>query len=110
MHSVPHLSLPLRMSSNRFATVEQDTDKEAADCVFVIMSFPTGFRSEEPDFGIDDPSFQMQPINVDQIAQAIADYEPRVDAHIETIDLEDGTTTVKVEVTLPTSDELPEEA
>jgi len=110
MDSVPHLSLPLRLSGDRFAQVGQDTDREAADCVFVIMCFPRGVRAEEPDFGIDDPTFETQPIDVDDIAQAISDYEPRVDAEIETIDLPDGTTTVKVNVTLPTSDELPEEA
>lgn len=107
---IPHLSLPLRLSGNRYATVEQDTDGEAADCVKVITSFPLGFRAEDLDFGISDPSFQTQPIDVDQIAQAIADYEPRVDASIDTVDLADGTTTVDVRVTLPTSDELPEEA
>jgi len=107
---VPHLSLPFRLSGTGYATVEQDTDREAADCVFVIMSFERGVRAEEPDFGIEDPTFETQPIDVDDIAEAISNYEPRVNADIETIDLPDGTTTVKVNVTLPTSDELPEES
>lgn len=107
---IPHLSLPLRLAGSSYAQVGQDTDREAADCVFVIMSFPRGTRAEEPNFGIDDPTFQTQPIDVDDIANAIAEYEPRVDAEIDTVDLPDGSTTVRVQVTLPTSDELPEEA
>jgi phage baseplate assembly protein W len=109
MDFIPHLAIPMRIVNGQYATRQQDTDPEAADCVRNILAFEKGSRIEDMDFGIEDPTFQTMPIDIDDIAQAIGDYEPRVDAEIETEDLPDGTEIVHISVTLPTSDESPEE-
>jgi phage baseplate assembly protein W len=103
MDSVPHLSMPMRVIGDSYETVQQDTDAEASQCVRNILSFGKGDRIEDLDFGIDDPTFQTQPIDIDDIARAISEYEPRVDAEIETEDLPDGQTSVRVYVSLPDS-------
>lgn len=109
MDQVLHLAIPFRLVNGAYATHEQDTDSEAADCVRNILVFEKGDRVEDLDFGIEDPTFTTMPIDVDDIAQAISDYEPRVDAEIETEDLPDGTEKVGIYVTLPTSDESGQE-
>jgi phage baseplate assembly protein W len=109
MDDIPHMALPIRLNNGQYATRQQDTDAEAADCVKVILSFGRGERIEEPDFGIEDPTFQTQPISTTDIEWAIQEYEPRVQATVRTVDTPDGSTSVSVKVTLPTSDELPTE-
>lgn len=106
MDNIPHLALPLRLSGGAYVTRQQDTDSEAADCVKAILSFRTGDRDEDPDFGILDPTFETQPIDVDDIERAINEYEPRVDFTVTTEDKVDGTTSVFVQITMPTSDDL----
>jgi phage baseplate assembly protein W len=110
MDETLHLAIPFRIVNGAYATRQQDSDAEASDCVRNILAFEKGSRIEDPDFGIEDPSFESQPIDVDDIAEAIATYEPRVNAEIETEDEVEGTSTVSIFVTLPTSDDLPEEA
>jgi phage baseplate assembly protein W len=109
MDPIPHLSLPIRYFNGVYATQEQDSDAEAVDAVKAILSFGLHTRPEDPDFGIPDPTFETQPIDIEAIAEAIADYEPRVNATIETINKADGTTTVNVSVTLPASDDMVDE-
>lgn len=109
MDEIPHLSLPIRYENSVFVTNEQDTDAEAADCVKVILRFERGTRPEAPEFGINDPTFQTQPIDVDDIAEAIGFYEPRVNANITTVDGVDGTSTVSIKVNIPGSDDTVEE-
>jgi hypothetical protein len=109
-NELPHLSLPLRVQNKQYVQTEQDTDSEATDCVFIICSFPKEWRAEDPDFGIEDPTFETQPIDTDDIAGTIAYYEPRVNVVIETEDTDDGQSSVTISVTLPTSDDLPGEA
>jgi phage baseplate assembly protein W len=109
MDNLPHLSLPLTIINGSYVTTQQDTDLEAAHCVQVITSFERGMRPEDPDFGIADPAFEIQPIDVDDIYEAIASYEPRVETDITTIDQPDGATVVNIRVTMPTSEDTTEE-
>lgn len=109
MDSEPHLALPLRLVGDHYATRDQDSDAEVADAVQIIVSFERGERVEDPDFGIDDPTFETQPIDTQQIEMAIQEYEPRAIADVSTKDLPDGSTTVSIRVTQPTSDDLPGE-
>jgi phage baseplate assembly protein W len=109
MDDTPHLAIPMRIVNKAYDTRQQDTESEAADCVKNILSFMKGDRIEDLDFGIEDPTFQTQPIDIDDIAETISEYEPRVDAEIETEDLPDGTEIVTISITLPSSDESPQE-
>jgi len=110
MDSVPHLELPMRVVGGQYAQREQDTDAEVADAIRVLVSFMRGDRIEDPEFGVDDPSFQTQPIDTDDIYSAIHEYEPRAQVDITTHDQPDGSTTVSIKMAQPTSDDLPTEA
>lgn len=109
MDNLPHIAIPIRVIGGQYQSRQQDTDAEAADCVRNILVFAKGDRAEDLNFGIDDPTFQTQPIDTDGMALAIQEYEPRVNAQITTSDTPDGSTMVSIEVMLPTSDELPTE-
>jgi hypothetical protein len=106
MDDIPHLALPIRLSSGSYVTNPQDSNDEGAACVAAILKFARNTRVEDVDFGIEDPTFQVQPVDIDDIAQAISTYEPRVNADIISTDNPDGTSTVVVKVSMPTSDDV----
>lgn len=105
MADIPHLAVPLRVVAGKWAVVEQDTEDEVAQCVRNICSFERGYRVEDPDFGIEDPTFTTMPIDTNDIASALAEYEERADVEILQEISKDGTTTVRIEVNVPTSTE-----
>jgi hypothetical protein len=112
MDSIPHLAWPIRFTdTGQYVTVQQDTDDEVAQCVGVLVSYLRGFRIERPDFGIFDPTFNVQPIDTSDIGKACAIFEARADVDLEEYDdpNDRGKTTVRLRVTVPTSDELPQE-
>lgn len=74
---VPRLALPLRMEGSSLATVAQDSTEDVAQCVFAVLSYEIGSRLEDPEFGIDDPSFGIEPIDTSSWIPQIARYEPR---------------------------------
>lgn len=74
---VPHFDLPFRMKGTSFATVEQDSFEDVANCVEAIVRTPYGFRDDNPDFGVDDQTFQVQPLNTELITGQIIHQEPR---------------------------------
>src|SRR4051812_3989858 len=82
MDDIPHIALPIRFAGSRFATVQQDTTAEVAACVAAIVSFPLGYREDQPEFGITDPAFSTRPIDTSEIEDAIANYEPRADVTV----------------------------
>ena len=104
----PHLAIPLRVENNQFAINEQDSEQEAKACVWVIVSTEKDSRPEQPEFGINDPTFETMPININGILEAIARWEPRVETEIDTIELPDGTQRLNIYVT--TSGTINEEA
>jgi phage baseplate assembly protein W len=77
MTDVPHFSLPFRFATPQAAVTEQDSLDEIADCVTAILLCPVGYRVEEPRFGIDDPTFQQQPLDTDAIREAVETWEER---------------------------------
>lgn len=81
--SVPHLAVPFRIVAGRAAVVEQDTDQEIAQCVGVVLRCPRGFRIERPEFGLDDPTFRMGGADAAEIAEVVAEWEPRAQALVE---------------------------
>jgi hypothetical protein len=82
MDDIPHIALPIEFAGSRFATVQQDTTAEVAACVAAIVAFPLGYREDQPEFGITDPSFSTRPIDTTEIEGAIAEYESRADMTI----------------------------
>jgi len=103
--AIPHLVAPLQVVGGRFLAVEQDTDEEVAVCVRNICAFEQGYRHEDPDFGIPDPTFRVMPIDTNAIAQALADYEDRAQVNITQELTPDGAVTLRLEVDVPASEE-----
>lgn len=78
MSFVPHFSLPFRFGSDGHAvTVDQDTIDDVTACVEAILRTTKGQRPEAPDFGITDPSFQLQPIDTAALIEEVLEQEPR---------------------------------
>lgn len=77
--SVPHFELPFRFvgSPAKAAVDEQDSIEEIAGCVYAVMVCPLGFRAELPEFGIADPTFRQQPLDLEELAVPIELWEPR---------------------------------
>ena len=80
MVDLPHFSLPFRFTNGAAAVVEQDTTEEVAACVEAILRCPIGFRDELPEFGAPSPLFDQAPVPVEELRQAVAEWEPRASA------------------------------
>lgn len=79
---IPHFDLPFRMAGHAVVN-DQDTLEDVSTCVEAIVRTHKGQRIEVPDFGIPDPTFQVQPIRLDAIVNAILDQEPRASILVE---------------------------
>jgi phage baseplate assembly protein W len=77
MSAVPHFALPFRFSNPQAASNEQDSLEEIADAVLAILVTQVGFRVELPGFGIDDPTFAMGHVDLEQLRAAAESWEPR---------------------------------
>jgi hypothetical protein len=108
MANISHLAMPLQVINGRWVTVEQDTDEEVAHCVRNICAFERGFRIEDPNFGIADPTFNTMPINTADIANALEEYEDRAQVDIYQEFTPGGRVNVRLEVTIPTSEDASE--
>ena len=75
--AVPRLSLPLRLEGEGLATIEQDSIEDVAQGVYAVLSYERGERLEDPEFGIDDPTFDLEPVDVSTWLAQIDRYEPR---------------------------------
>jgi len=76
MTDLPHFSLPFRFGSSA-AVTEQDSIEEIADCVLATMLCPLGFRVELPSYGVADPTFSSPLVDVEELREVVARWEPR---------------------------------
>lgn len=84
MSFVPHFDIPFRfLSTGHAATVDQDTLDDISACVEAIMRTLQGQRDDNPNFGIPDPTFQLQPIDLGLITEAVLQQEPRASLLLE---------------------------
>lgn len=74
--SVPHFNLPFRFAVHADA-VQQSTIDDVTNCVEACLRTHLGWREEEPQFGIDDPVFGQQPINLQPMLSQLLLNEPR---------------------------------
>lgn len=74
---IPHFDLPLRYHGGQAITVDQDSLEDIRNCVEAAVRTERGTRPWVPQFGIDDPTFENQPISMPVLAQQIKDSEPR---------------------------------
>jgi hypothetical protein len=105
---INHLALPIEVSMGSYIYNEQDSQSEAKTQARAILSFPRGSRQESLDFGILDPTFQEMPVDVTDIANALAFYAPDLDIEITSRPHLDGTETINIRVALPFSDDVGE--
>lgn len=104
MRTAPHLAVPFRIVGGRSATVEQDTPDEITQCVEVILGTRPGERVAVPEFGAPDLVGQNV-IDIDELADAVSRWEPRVDPTVTAERLVDGDPTeVAVTVALQRGD------
>lgn len=97
--TIPKFRIPLRVENGRMALVEQSSQDNVAACVYTILSYERGSRIEDPDFGIENPSFSQFPFDTREWLEQIARYEPR--ASVETQqEIEDTIGAILVEVGL----------
>jgi hypothetical protein len=79
--TVPHFNLPFQwdaaVGGTNAAVVEQDSLEDISACVTAAMLTRIGQRTSEPTFGITEPAFELQPLDVNQIVQEVAVNEPR---------------------------------
>lgn len=78
--AIPKLKVPLQMGAHSLALVEQDSLDNVAACVYAISAYELGSRLEDPDFGIEDNTFETYPLDLGEWAEQIARYEPRAAA------------------------------
>ena len=83
MDAIPHLAMPIAIVVGRYVSNQQGTSDEVAACVAVICSFTRGDREDDPDFGVLDPSFDQQPLDVADLQATCETYEPRAVVRVE---------------------------
>lgn len=97
--AIPKLRVPLKLENGRLALVEQDSQENVAACVYAIVATERGSRLEDPEFGVEDPTFGTMPLDVDEWLEQIAAYEPRAEVRTQQ-EVGDLIGTVLVEVGL----------
>ncbi len=106
MDDLPHLAWPVRVDGSSYASIQQDTDDEVAATVAVLLSFRRGWRAEQPDFGITDPTFELTPINTAEIERQVGLYEPRAELEITLSDDGRGAQRVRIAATIAEEEEF----
>lgn len=89
-----HLAWPVRLDGTGLATIDQDSDPDVAQCIHVLLATRRGVRVELPGFGVTDPTFSLA-VNVGEIANAVAEWEPRAARVAVTDTIEDLDATVR---------------
>jgi len=77
MTDIPHFDMPFRFTGTHPAVVEQDEYEDVQNCVECFLRTMVGERIELPDFGREDWTFEIQPIDLAGVMQSIAIQEPR---------------------------------
>jgi hypothetical protein len=77
----PHFDIPFRFVGGSPAVVEQDTSEDITNCVEAILRTPQGFRvyDNRAEFGIEDPTFELQPVDIELMKNTVVAQEPRAD-------------------------------
>ena len=82
--TIPHFDLPFRFGTagGNAAVVQQDSVKDVRNCVEACIRTDAGSRLYVPQFGVDDPTFRTQPLDMTQLHAQIVLNEPRADVII----------------------------
>ena len=74
---IPHLDQPFSFGPVFANVVEQDSPEDIINCVAAILRTQIGERVDLPEFGIDQPTFETQPVDTNSIVEQIVVQEPR---------------------------------
>jgi phage baseplate assembly protein W len=77
--TTPKLRVPIEFGTFGLRAVEQDSDDEIAACVYALIATERGSRIEEPDYGVEDPTFEALPLDLDEWLAQIDQFEPRAE-------------------------------
>jgi hypothetical protein len=78
-----HFAFPFRWDTTGHAAVnEQDSTEDVVDCVICSILTPYGWRVDEPEFGITDPTFSA-PVDTGLLMTEIDRDEPRAKPTLE---------------------------
>ena len=105
MTDVPQLDWPLRVTGVDYAEIEQDSTQDAGASVAVLCCYERGTRTEQPDFGITDPTFQQLPVDTRELEQQAAVYVPQATVTARQQPQPDGTSTISVSVSITNLDD-----
>lgn len=83
--NVPHFDFPFRFSGGVVSCVEQDSDKDIYNCVAAAALTERGTRFFVPEFGISDPTFETQPLDLTLMQSELASSESRADLTLEQV-------------------------
>jgi hypothetical protein len=75
--AIPHFTIPLSFDRGAAVVCDQDSADEVVSCVLSVLLCPLHFRAELPEFGIADPTFSMGHVDLEVIADAVRQWEPR---------------------------------
>lgn len=76
---IPKLRVPLRIENGRLGICEQDSQENVAACVYAILAYERGSRIEDPNFGVEDPTFDQLPLDTAEWIEQVGAYEPRAE-------------------------------
>lgn len=80
MVNVPHFDYPFRWGADGHAiVVEQNSEKDVMNGVTAAAKTERGTRYFVPNFGIDDPTFKLMPLDLPTMEAQIRESEPRAD-------------------------------
>ncbi len=92
------LILPLRLAANgSLASTEQDSDADVESCVRCVLSYPQGWRHDNPDFGRPELTFKQGGVDPAALARAVAQFEPRATPAVIAGAIEGGVQRVSVD-------------
>jgi hypothetical protein len=95
----PHFDLPFRLS-DKAAVVEQGTMRDLANCVYLIVATPLGYRDESPNFGIVNLAFEVPPVMREQVHTSIIEQERRAEMFFsETTGMREMERVIKIALT-----------
>lgn len=73
-----HFDLPFRLGRDGSFTVnEQGSDADIQACMLSIVSQRVGYRDDRPELGVHDPVHRQGGADLEEVRQAIDEFEPR---------------------------------
>lgn len=75
-----HLTLPIRVAANgSLASAEQDTDADVQTALIAIVSYPPGYRLDNPDFGASPALFEQNGAPLQTLVDRVTETDDRID-------------------------------